>query len=91
MRGRGRLWGFDGEARAFLLQATAGIPELHAVVSRGEPHPEVPGLWVLRATMRELDEMYSLVEALMDVTRGRRKLELLEGLLASLCTSIDGF
>ena len=35
--------------------------------------------------------MYSLVEALMDGARGRRRLELLETLLASLCTSIDGF
>jgi hypothetical protein len=35
--------------------------------------------------------MYSLVEALTDGTRSRRRLELLEGLLASLCTAIDGF
>jgi hypothetical protein len=39
----------------------------------------------------ELDEMYSLVEALMDATRGRKRLEILEGLRASLCHSIDGF
>jgi hypothetical protein len=35
--------------------------------------------------------MYSLVEALMDATRSRRKLDQLEGLLATLCTSMDGF
>jgi len=56
VKGRGRLCGFDAEARGFLLEATAGIPTLHAVASRAEPHPEIPGLWVLRATVRELDE-----------------------------------
>jgi hypothetical protein len=38
-----------------------------------------------------LDELYSLVEALMGGTRSRRRLELLDGLRASLCSSIDGF
>ena len=88
---KGRPWGFDEDERRFLIEATAEIPTLRAVVSRAEPYPEIPGLWIVRASARELDEMYSLVEALMDATRGRRRLELLEGLLASLCTSIDGF
>lgn len=35
--------------------------------------------------------MYSLVEALMGATRSRTRLDLLEGMLAGLCTSIDGF
>ena len=35
--------------------------------------------------------MYSLVEALMDGTRGRRRREQLEDLLATLCNSIDGY
>ena len=74
-----------------LLAATAEIPTLRAVLERAAPHPQIVGLLVLRASVRELDEMYSLVEALMDGTRGRRKRELLEGLLATLCTSMDGF
>jgi len=35
--------------------------------------------------------MYDLEGASMDATRSRRRLEQLEGLLASLCTAIDGF
>jgi hypothetical protein len=64
---------------------------LHAVVARAEQRPDLPGLWIVRASLRELDDMYSLVEALMDGTRSRRRLDQLDGLLATLCTSIDGF
>jgi hypothetical protein len=46
---------------------------------------------VVQASVRELGEIYSLVEALMDGTRSRRRLEQLEGMLATLCTSMDGF
>jgi hypothetical protein len=35
---------------------------------------------VVEASVDELDEMYSLVEALMDGTRSRRRLEQLEGM-----------
>ena len=89
-----RLWGFDDAEREVLLGATAELPELPelaAIVVRAERHEEIAGLWLVKATGNELDEMYSLVEALMDGTRSRRRLELLEGMLASLCTSIDGF
>ncbi len=61
------------------------------MVTRGERRAEYPGIWLLEASVTELDEMYGLVEALMDATRNRKRLDLLEGLLASLCTSIDGF
>jgi hypothetical protein len=88
---RGRLWGFDDEQRRALIEATGAVPELRAVIARAKPHAEIAGLWLVRATVNELDEMYSLVGALMDTTRGRRRLEMLEGMLASLCTSIDGF
>jgi hypothetical protein len=91
VQGGDRVWGFDDEARRFLLDATSGLPTLHAVVSRAQPAADFPGLWVLRATMGELDEMYSLAQALMDQTRGRRRRELVEGMLASLSTAIDGF
>lgn len=92
MTKRNRLWGFDDADRALLAAATVDLPSLHAVVGRAEPRPDLqPGLWVVQASLRELDEMYSLVEALMDATRSRRKIDQLEGLLATLCTSMDGF
>jgi hypothetical protein len=89
--GKQRLWGFDDAERRLLFDATTNMPALRAVIERARPHVEIQGLWLVQATVRELDEMYSLVEALMDGARGRRRLELLEGLLATLCTSIDGF
>lgn len=49
------------------------------------------GIWLVQATVGELDDMYSLVEALMDGTRSRKRLDLLEVMRASLCNSIDGF
>ena len=85
-----RLWGFDDEEWRVLLEATAGIPELQAVLLRAQPRADL-GMWLLTASVAELDEMYSLVEELMDATRSRKRLDLLDGLLATLCTSIDGF
>lgn len=86
-----RLWGLDDSERGLLVETTTSIPGLGAVLARAEQRAELGGAWVVEATVRELDEMYSLVEGLMVGTRSRRKLDLLEGLLASLCTSIDGF
>jgi hypothetical protein len=87
-----RLWGFDDADRALLATATVELPALRAVIARAQLRPDLqPGLWVVQASLRELDEIYSLVEALMDRTRSRRKLDQLDGLLATLCTSMDGF
>jgi hypothetical protein len=86
-----RLWGFDDSERGVLVDATTNIPELHALVARAQRRSEFGGVWLVQATVQELDELYSLVEALMDGTRSRKRLDLLEGMLASLCTSIDGF
>lgn len=91
MAQRKRLWGFDDADRDLLIAATEELPELRAVVARAERRADLHGLWIVQAGVRELDEMYSLVEALMGGTRGRRRREQLEGLLATLCTSIDGF
>ena len=91
MAQRKRLWGFDDAEREVLVGATAELPSLRAVVARAERRADLQGMWIVRASVRELDEMYSLVEALMDGTRSRRRLEQLEGMLATLCTSIDGF
>ena len=86
-----RLWGFDDAERRLLLGATAEIPSLRAVIERAQPRADFGGLWLVQATPGELDEMDSLVEALMAGTRSRRRLDLLDGLLAGLCTAIDGF
>ena len=90
-RSKKRLWGFDDGERETLVAATAAIPGLRGVVERAGRRAELQGLWVVEASVDELDEMYSLVEALMDGTRSRRRLDQLAGMRATLCTSIDGF
>lgn len=86
------MWGFTEEERRVLAPAVGELPGLRAVLERAGPRPDLAeGLLLVQATAVELDKMYSLVEALMDGTRSRRRLDLLEGLLASLCSSIDGF
>jgi hypothetical protein len=74
-----------------LLDATERIPELRAVVERARPSTEWSGVWLLEATPDELDQMYDLVQALMGTARSRKRQDILDGLLGSLCTSIDGF
>jgi hypothetical protein len=90
-RTKKRLWGFDDGEREILVTATAEIPELRAVVARANQREELGNLWVVEASVDELDEMYSLVEALIDGTRSRRRRDQLDGMRATLCTSIDGF
>src|SRR5262249_5463037 len=68
-RSKKRLWGFDDGEREVLVAATAAIPGLRGVVERAGRRAELRGLWVVEASVDELDEMYSLVEALMDGTR----------------------
>lgn len=86
------MWGFTDEERRALAAATGNIPSLQAVLDRAVPRPDLAeGLLLVQATVFELDEMYSLVEELMEGTRSQRRLDLLEGLLASLCSSMDGF
>jgi len=90
-RAKKRLWGFDDGEREILVAATAQIPELRAVVARAAQRAELGNLWVVEASVAELDEIYSLVEALIDGTRSRRRREQLDGMRATLCTSMDGF
>jgi len=90
-RNKTRLWVFEDAERELLVAATAEIPTLRAVIERAERRADFNGLWLLKSNADELDEMYSLVQALMDGTRSRKKLDLLDGMLATLCTSIDGF
>lgn len=86
-----RVWGFDDEERAVLMAATTFIPSLRAVVARASPAAEVEGLLILQATVDELDEVYTLVEHLTDATRSRHRIMLLDGMRASLCSSMDAF
>lgn len=62
---------------------------------RAEQRSDLGDRWLVQSNVAELDEMYSLVEALvdalMDATRARKRLEILDGLRASLCHSMDGF
>lgn len=90
-RNKNRMWGFDDAERELLVTATAEIPILRAVVERAERRADLDGLWLVKSNADELDEMYSLVSALMDGTRSRKKLDVLDGMLASLCNAIDGF
>lgn len=90
-RGKLRVWGYDEEERRVLVPATVDIPNLRAVLARGTPRDDVPGLIVVEATVDELDEMYSLVEELTDATRSRARMDLLDGVRQSLSTSMDGF
>ena len=86
-----RVWGFDDAEREVLLTATTHIPSLRAIVARASPAAEIEGLLIVQATIDELDEVYTLIEQLTDVTRSRRRIELLDGMRASLCSAMDGF
>jgi hypothetical protein len=80
-------WGFEEPERKLLDAATAGEFELRAVIARASP--EDGELLVVEAIVDELDLMYECVARLMDGTSSRRQIDLLEGLLCSLSSSID--
>jgi len=84
-------WGLAPDEQKLLLGATTHLPDLHEIITSAKPHVELPGLLLVRATVDELDEIYSLVEALEDATRSHKRLELLGGLRFSLSTAMDGF
>jgi hypothetical protein len=88
-RSRTVHWGFDQQQQALLLAATTHLPTLREVVERARPYEEIAGLLLLRASIDELDQIYTLVEDLTDGTRSRRRRDLLDGLRASLCGAMD--
>jgi hypothetical protein len=90
MARRNRLWGFSEADRALLVEATAELPSLRAVVARAERRAELPGLWTVQASKDELYDLYELVEVLMDGQRSLQRLEQLDGMLETLSLSIDG-
>jgi hypothetical protein len=85
------LWGLDQESRDVLYAATALIPSLRAIVARASPVAEIEGFLRVDATIDELDELYTLIEQLTDLTRSRRRIELLDDLRRSLCGAMDRF
>jgi hypothetical protein len=89
--GKLRVWAIDDEERKVLREAAALMPEVRAVVARGTPAVDLDAALMIQATMAELDELYTLVESLEDMTRSRARLELLRGLRMGLSTAIDGF
>ncbi|AUX25823.1 uncharacterized protein SOCEGT47_063750 [Sorangium cellulosum] len=86
-----RVWGLDDESRGLLRAETTHMPALRAVLARARQVDSAPGLLLVDATVEELDEMYTLVDHLLDATRSRRRRELLGGLRADLCMAMDGF
>ena len=52
--------------------------------------PDILQYATIKATLEELDDLYSLVEHLEDITRSPARLEVLEGLRAGLSTAMDG-
>lgn len=60
------------------------------MVGGGEQHPERSDLRVVRASLRELDVPYTLVEELTDGTRRPKRRDLLAGTRASRCGAVDG-
>ena len=81
---------YSDEGRRVLKEATKGSPRLEMVMLVSLPDFGSSD-WVVDATVRDLDEMYSLVESLMERARGQRQREVLEELLAGLSISMDGF
>lgn len=84
-------WGMDEQEYELLMLATAPLPALRGLIVRAVPHAEIKGLLIVRATIDELDELYTLVEQLEDATRSRPRLEILNGLRRSIGSSMDGF
>lgn len=90
-RSKKRLWGFDDGEREILIAATTQIPAVRRVIERAARRADLRNLWVVEASVDELNEIYDLVEALTDGTRSRKRREQLDDMRATLCTSMDGF
>ena len=90
-RGKRGVWGFGEEEHNVLVEAFEHIPEARAVIARAKPEDELDEFMLVSATVPELDFIYTLVEHLTDATGSRQRHALLDGLRASLSSSIDGF
>ncbi len=85
-----RQWSFNDADRALLLEATAELPELRALVARARRTAELPGLWTLPASKTELFDLWELVDELMDGQTNPQRFEQLDGMLETLDLTIDG-
>lgn len=90
MARRNRLWGFNDADLALLVEATAALPALRALIARAARRAELPGLWTVQASKDELYDLWELVDELMDGQTNPQRLEQLDGLLETLDTSIEG-
>jgi hypothetical protein len=88
---RNCVWAFDEEERGILWRATVHFSELRELLGRARKDEDDEGMWLVTATEEELDEMYTLVDALMDRTRNRKRFYRLDGTLAGLAMAMDGF
>lgn len=87
---RGLLWGFSDADRAILLEATAELPELRALIARAKQRTDLPGAWTVHASKGELYDLWEVIDELMDGLTDPRRLEQLDRLLESLDLTVDG-
>jgi hypothetical protein len=85
------IWTFDDQARSLLLRATEGLPELRSVIGLAERQPALDNRWEVTASLEDLNDLYTLVEQLIDQARSRKQREMLDGLRFSLSAALDGF
>lgn len=100
-RGWGRTvaWAMLPEERYLLHRATVRDRAMRAVVARAhsldettvDPDDEASDMLLVAATVGELNDLYTLVESLYSGAVSADEREILDGLRASLSTSIDGF
>jgi hypothetical protein len=92
MASKRRIWGFTTAQRDLLLGVTLDLhaPLFTPLICSQRRSPE-EDLWVMESNVRELNEVYDLVESLLSQERGRKRRELLEGMRASLCSAMDRY
>ena len=92
MASRRRVWGFTTAQRDLLLGVTLDLhTSLFTPLICSERRSPEEDLWLMESNVRELNEVYDLVESLLVRERSRKRRELLEGMLASLCSAMDCF
>lgn len=83
-------WGFDWDVRQYCLKITDWSPPLYSVIWRGCYYEE-NDFFGLNATLEELDALYTIAEHERYRVRSPRQEALVNTVLQSLCTGMDGF